>query len=109
VIFTAPSHLSKHFKSKDKIRELEKQSLVVYNIRCSEYDADFIRKTARIFQYRMNEHSYSTSMSLNLKELKRDFFLFLLEVFQGKKARVSITDSDVTQNIISESELHIYR
>ncbi len=48
-------------------------------------------------------------MSLNLKELKRDFFLFVLEVFQGKKARVSITDSDVTQNIISESELHIYR
>ena len=109
MIFTAPSHLSKHFKSKDKIRELEKQSLVVYNIRCSEYDADYIRKTARIFKYRMNEHSYSTSMSLNLKELKIYFFYSYLKYFREKKARVSITDSDVTQNIISESELHIYR
>ncbi len=61
VIFTASSQLSKHLKLKDKIKELEKQSLVVYHIRCSEYDADYIRKTARIFQYRMNEHSSSNA------------------------------------------------
>jgi hypothetical protein len=61
VIFTAPSQLSKNFKLKDKIKELLKQSLVVYHSRCSEYDADYIIQTARIFQYRMNEHSSSNA------------------------------------------------
>ena len=61
VIFTTPSRLSKNCELKDKIKEIEKQSLVVYHIRCSEYDADYIRKTARIFQYRMNEHSSSNA------------------------------------------------
>ena len=69
VIFTAPSQLSKHFKLKDKIKELEKRPP---------------------------------------KILER-LFLFVLDVFQWKNARVSITASDVTQNIISESEPHIYR
>ncbi len=40
VIFTAISQLSKHFKLNDKIKKLEKQYLVVYHIRYSEYDAD---------------------------------------------------------------------
>jgi hypothetical protein len=31
---TAASQLSKNFKLKDKFKELEKQSLVVYHIRC---------------------------------------------------------------------------
>ena len=35
VAFTAPSDLSKNFKFKDKIIEVEKQSLVVYHIKCS--------------------------------------------------------------------------
>jgi hypothetical protein len=59
VVFMAPSQLSKHFKFKDKIKELEKQSLIVYHIRCSECDADYIGKTERIFQHRINEHSSS--------------------------------------------------
>jgi hypothetical protein len=125
VIFSAPSQLSKNFKLKDKIKELEKQSPIVYHIRCSEYDADYIRKTARIFQYRMSEHSSSnagnkdfraqrlfTSLVIEFKRtkiLERFIFYSYLKYFSEKNARVSITASDVTQNIISESEPHIYR
>ena len=44
IAFTAPSDLSKNFK----IIEVEKQSLVVYHIKCSECSADYIGKTERI-------------------------------------------------------------
>jgi hypothetical protein len=43
------------------------------------------------------------------KILGRLFFYSYLKYFSEKNARVSITASDVTQNIISESEPHIYR
>ena len=43
------------------------------------------------------------------KVLERLFFYSYLKYFSEKNARVSITASDVTQNIISESEPHIYR
>ena len=56
VAFIAPSDLSKHFKFKDKIVEVEKQSLVVYHIKCSECQADYIGKTERILAHRILEH-----------------------------------------------------
>ena len=56
IAFTAPSDLSKNFKFKDKIIEVEKQSLVVYHIKCSECSADYIGKTERILAYRIKEH-----------------------------------------------------
>ena len=43
------------------------------------------------------------------KILERLFFFSYLMYFSEKNARVSITASDVTQNIISESEPHIDR
>jgi hypothetical protein len=42
------------------------------------------------------------------KTLERLFYSYL-KYFSEKNARVSITFSDVTQNIISESEPYIYR
>jgi hypothetical protein len=59
VAFTTPSDLSKNFKFKDKIIEVEKQSLVVYHIKCSECHADYIGKTERILSYRIKEHQSS--------------------------------------------------
>ena len=56
VAFTAPSDLSKHFKFKDKITEVEKQSLVVYHIKCKECKENYIGKTERILSYRIKEH-----------------------------------------------------
>jgi len=56
VAFTAPSDLSKNFKFKDKIIEVEKKSLVVYHIKCSECNEDYIGKTERILSYRIKEH-----------------------------------------------------
>jgi len=41
--------------------------------------------------------------------LERLFFYSYLKYFSEKNARVSIKASDVTQNILSESEPHIYR
>jgi hypothetical protein len=43
------------------------------------------------------------------KIFERLFFYSYLKYFNEKNARVAITASDVTQNIISESESHIYR
>ena len=59
VAFTAPSDLGKHFSFKDKITEVEKQSLVVYHIKCKECSDDYIGKTERILAYRIKEHQSS--------------------------------------------------
>ena len=56
VAFSAPSTIGSHFKFKDRIIELEKQSLIVYHIRCNECKEDYIGKTERIFYYRIQEH-----------------------------------------------------
>ena len=39
--------------------EIEKQSLVVYHIRCKDCKEDYIGKTARIFRHRLNDHKTS--------------------------------------------------
>jgi hypothetical protein len=43
-------------KSEDKIVEVEKQSLVVYHIKCSECQADYIGKTEKILAHRIVEY-----------------------------------------------------
>ena len=59
IAFSAPSTIGSHFRFKDRINELEKQSLIVYHIRCKDCSEDYIGKTERIFAYRIKEHSRS--------------------------------------------------
>ena len=65
IVFTAPSEIGRHFKFKDRINELEKQSLIVYHIRCKECREDYIGKTERIFAHRIKEHSVSVKCKEN--------------------------------------------
>ena len=59
IAFSTPSTIGSHFRFKDRINELEKQSLIVYHIRCKDCSEDYIGKTERIFAYRIKEHSRS--------------------------------------------------
>ena len=59
VAFSAPTEIGKQFVFKDKNLEIEKQSLVVYHIRCKDCKEDYIGKTARIFWHRLNDHQTS--------------------------------------------------
>ena len=63
IAYSAPSTIGRSFKFKDKINELEKQSLIVYHIRCKECPENYIGKTERKFAYRLKEHSTSTHVN----------------------------------------------
>ena len=56
VVYVAPTDIGTQFKFKDTVREIEKQALVVYHIKCKDCDADYIGKTERILYYRLKEH-----------------------------------------------------
>jgi len=45
------------FPFKDNIRDVEKQSLVIYRIKCETCDADYIGKSKRILLLRIDEHN----------------------------------------------------
>ncbi len=64
VVFVAPSEIGMRFKFKDKVNEREKQSLVVYHIKCKDCGADYIGKTERILFYRLKEHKTQKSSAL---------------------------------------------
>lgn len=55
VAFQAPNTIAKLFPFKDKIKNVEDQSLVVYNLKCSCGD-EYIGKTERILRIRLQEH-----------------------------------------------------
>ena len=65
VVFTTPTEIGKNFKFKDRVDELEKQSLIVYQISCSQCEASYIGKTERIFTHRLKEHSRPKVNSLD--------------------------------------------
>ena len=48
------------FPFKDRTKDIEKQSLVVYKINCKTCQTEYIGKTERILTHRMSEHAKST-------------------------------------------------
>lgn len=73
VAFKTPNEVGKLFPFKDRVKEPFKQSLVVYKITCQTCKADYIGKTERILQHRINEHKKSTKSALmqHIKENPR--------------------------------------
>ena len=61
IAFTSPAQIGTHFKFKDKITEVEKQSLIVYHIKCGECNENYIGKTSRIFAIRLKENAESVT------------------------------------------------
>jgi len=59
VAFKAPNTIGNLFPFKDRIRDKENQSLVVYRINCTTCNAEYIGKTERILVKRINEHAKS--------------------------------------------------
>ena len=57
VAFKAPNEIGKMFPFKDNIKENHLQSLVVYKIRCETCGQEYIGKTERILNHRINEHN----------------------------------------------------
>jgi len=57
VAFKTPNDIGKMFPFKDNIRDVEKQSLVIYRIKCETCNADYIGKSKRILQLRIDEHN----------------------------------------------------
>ena len=56
VAFTTPNEIGKYFLFKDRSREIEKQSSVVYRIKCQTCDAVYIGKTKRLVSDRISKH-----------------------------------------------------
>ena len=63
ITFKAPATISDHFPFKDKTNDPKQQSNVIYHIKCNECDADYIGKSIRICNIRMNEHENNKSKS----------------------------------------------
>ena len=57
--------IEKMFPFKDKIKNIESRSLVVYKIRCKTCGDEYIGKTERILAYRLKEHKESSSSACN--------------------------------------------
>ena len=56
VAFQTPATVGSFFPFKDKIKDLESQSQVIYKINCKSCDASYIGKTQRILYHRIHEH-----------------------------------------------------
>jgi hypothetical protein len=61
IAFTTPNEIGKLFPFKDKITNIEKQSLVIYKINCKTCNASYIGKTERILSHRIKEHKNSNA------------------------------------------------
>ena len=64
IVFTAPKEIGNHFKFKDRVTEVMRQSLCVYHIKCKDCSADYIGKTKRTLAYRIREHSRMTTSNV---------------------------------------------
>ena len=60
VAFKSPNTIGNMFPFKDRTKDIEKQSLVVYKINCKTCQTEYIGKTERILTHRMSEHAKST-------------------------------------------------
>ena len=59
VAFKSPNTIGNMFPFKDRIRDVEHHSLVVYKINCATCNTEYIGKTERILIHRMSEHAKS--------------------------------------------------
>ena len=72
VAFKTPNEIGKLFPFKDRIRSNLQQSNVIYRIKCQTCNADYIGKTVRILQYRVNEHKNPKLNSAIQKHLEEN-------------------------------------
>ena len=56
VAFKSPAQLGDHFPFKDQVIDPNKQSNVVYHVKCMDCDDDYIGKTTQILNERIHEH-----------------------------------------------------
>ena len=63
VAYQAPMTIGKMFPFKDRVKNVEDQSLVVYSLKCKTCAAEYIGKTERILSYRLAEHQKHGSSS----------------------------------------------
>jgi len=61
VAFKAPNTICNMFPFKDRIKDTESQSLVVYELNCETCNTKYIGKTERILIHRKKEHSKNTN------------------------------------------------
>ncbi|CAF0958391.1 unnamed protein product [Brachionus calyciflorus] len=61
VAFKTPTTIGSYFPFKDKVKEVEEQSLVVYKLQFNSCEAIYIGKTERILGHRIKEHKTSNS------------------------------------------------
>lgn len=61
VAFKTPTTIGSFFPFKDKAKDTEAQSLVVYKLKCDSCEASYIGKTERILSHRIKEHQTSTT------------------------------------------------
>ena len=65
VVFKASKEIDNCFYFKDRPVDFLKQSLIIYNVKCQECDADYIGKTERILFYRIQEHKGESSNKID--------------------------------------------
>lgn len=63
VAFQTPQTIGSFFPYKDKVKEAQAQSLVVYKIKCDTCNAEYIGKTERILHHRIKEHKTGNTSS----------------------------------------------
>ncbi|CAF0863808.1 unnamed protein product [Brachionus calyciflorus] len=56
VAYQTPQTISSFFSFKDKVKDAQAQSLVVYKMKCETCNAEYICKTERILHHRVKEH-----------------------------------------------------
>ena len=61
VAFKTPTTIGSYFPFKERVKEVEAQSLVVYKLQCNSCEASYIGKTKRILGHRIKEHKTSNS------------------------------------------------
>ena len=69
IAFKAPNEIGKFFPYKDRVKQVEHRSYVVYQIKCGEErcDATYIGKTSRILVHQLKEHQ-SNKESITCKQ-----------------------------------------
>ena len=69
IAFRAPNEIGKFFPFKDRVKQPQDRSLVVYRVKCSNCDASYIGKTQRILCHRLKEHQKSSKSACKQHEL----------------------------------------
>ena len=70
IAFQAPMTIGKLFPFKDNIKNVEDRFLVVYSLKCSTCNAEYIGKTRRILRHRLKEHMTDPKSACRDHELK---------------------------------------